>query len=66
MISGRDRSYHVNPWPPKDGVIGGLDIKDTKICDDVERTRVDWELHYSGGTSFAPVEIVEEWLSDVI
>ena len=58
-MGGRDCS-HVDPRSPEDGVIGGLDVKNTKLCDDVERIHVDWELDHAEGTGFAPVETVEE------
>ena len=60
MMGGPDRSHHVDPWPPKNGVVGRLDVEDTELCDDVERILVDWELDRAGGTSFAPVESIEE------
>ena len=37
MMGGRDRSHHVNPWSPEDGVVGELYVKNTELCDDVER-----------------------------
>ena len=60
MMSGWDHSHHVNSRPPEDGVVGGLDIKDTKLCDDVERVRANWELDRAWRTGFSPIKIVEE------
>ena len=60
MTGERDRSHHVDPRSPKDGVVGGLNVKDTKLYDDVEQIRADWELDHARGTRFAPVKIVEE------
>jgi len=34
---GWDRSHHVDPRFPEDGVIGGLDVKDIELYNDVER-----------------------------
>ena len=44
----------------KDGVIGGLNVKDTELYDDIERIRANRELDCASGTSFVPVESVEE------
>ena len=60
MMGGWERSHHVDPRPPENGVVGGLDVEDTKLCDDVERICADWELDRAGGTGFAPVKTVKE------
>jgi len=33
-----------------------LDVEDTKLRDDVERIRADWELDRAGGKNFAPIK----------
>ena len=60
MMGGWDYSHYVDTWSPEDGVIGGLDVKNTELCDDVEWIREGWELDCVGGISFAPVESVKE------
>ena len=35
MMGGRDCSHHVDPWPPKDGVVGIFDVKDAELYDDI-------------------------------
>ena len=52
----------MDPRPPEDGIVGGLDVEDTEFCDDVKRVRANWELDCVRGTGFAPVKIVEERL----
>ena len=59
-MGGQDRSHRVDPRPPEDGVVGGLDVENTKLYDDIERIRVDWELDRARGTDFTPVKIVGE------
>jgi len=46
----------------KDGVVQGLNVEDTKLCDNVERVRANWQLDCARGTCFAPVKTVEERL----
>ena len=62
MMSGGNRSHHVDSLSFEDGVVGALYVKDTELCDNVERIRADWELDRAGGTGFAPVETVDKWL----
>jgi len=50
----------VDPRPPEDGVVVGLDVEDTELCDDVERICANWELDRDGGMGFAPVKTVEK------
>ena len=60
MMGGRDCSHYVDPRSPEDGVVGELDLKDTKLCDDVEWNRADWEFDCVVGIGFVPVKTVEE------
>ena len=60
MMGGWGHSHHVDPWSPEDGIIEGLNVEDTELCDDVERVCTDWELDRPGGTSLAPIKTVEE------
>jgi len=59
-MGGRDRSHHVDPWPPEDRVIGGLDVNNAELRDDIEWISVDWELNHAGGTGLIFVESVEK------
>ena len=49
----------LNPQPPEDSVVGGLDVEDTELCDDVERVRTHWEFGRARGTGFAPVKTID-------
>ena len=60
MMGSLDRSHHVNSWSPEDGIVAGLDVKDTKRYEDVEQIYADWELDGAGGSGFAPVKTIEE------
>jgi len=59
-VRGQERSHHVDPWPPEDGVIGELDVKNAKLRDDIEWISEAWKLNRAGGTSFISVESVEK------
>jgi len=39
----------VNPRPPKDGVVGGLDVEDIEFHDNVEMIGANWELNRARG-----------------
>jgi len=41
MMGRWGRSNHVDPWPLKDNVVGGLDVEDTELCDKVERVHAN-------------------------
>ena len=58
MIGEWDYSHHVDPCPPKDGVIGRFDIKDAELYDDIVWICSDRKLDYVGSTGFAPVESI--------
>jgi len=60
MMGRWHRSHHADPRPPEDGVVGGLNVKDTEFCDDVEKVDMNWELDGVGGAGFAPVKTIEE------
>ena len=49
MMDRWDRPHHVNPRPPKDGVVGGLDVEDIEFHDDVEMIGANWELNRARG-----------------
>ena len=39
------RSYHVDPWPPETGIVGGLDVQNAELCVDIEWIGTDWKLN---------------------
>jgi len=47
MMGSRDCSHHVDPWPPKNGIVGGWDVQDTELCDNIEWICTGWELNMS-------------------
>jgi len=49
MMGGRGRFHHVDSRSLEDGVVGGLDFKDTELGDDVERICADWKLDCAEG-----------------
>jgi len=50
----------VDPGSPEDGIVVGLNGKDTKLCDDIEWIHADWKLNCARGTGFAPIESIEK------
>jgi len=50
----------VDPRPPEDGIVGGLNIENTKLCDDVEKVPANWELNRARETSFTPIKTLEK------
>ena len=59
VVDGRDHSYHMDSWPPGDGVIGVVDVKIAEFRD-IEWISADWVLNRAGGTWLIFVEFVEK------
>ena len=59
-MGGRDRSHHVDPRPPDNGVVGGWDVQDAELYDDIEWIGADREFNHAGRMCLVLVEFVEK------
>jgi len=60
MMGRWDRSHHVDPWPPENGIVGEWDVQDAEVYDDIEWIDTDWELNHAEGASLVPIESQEK------
>jgi len=60
MMGGQDRSHHVDPRPPENGVVGGWDVQDAELHDDIKWIGTNLEFNHAERTCLVPVESIEK------